>query len=94
MYPDKTKMESLTQAVDAAEVRGRSLWTDARVRFMRNKAAVGGLVVLIGILLFALFGSFLLELQLSLVLIQIQRLIFLLEPKMYSVLYQRVSQFI
>ena len=33
MYPDKTKMESLTQAVDAAEVRGRSLWTDARVRW-------------------------------------------------------------
>ncbi len=58
MYPDKTKMESLAEATNLAEVKGRSLWTDARVRFMRNKAAVAGLLILTAILLFALFGSF------------------------------------
>jgi len=58
MFPDKTKMQSLSDAVEAAPVKGRSLWTDARARFSRNKAAVGGLIVLTLILLFSLFGQF------------------------------------
>ena len=29
------------------EVKGRSLWADARRRFMHNKAAVGGLIVFV-----------------------------------------------
>ncbi len=57
MYPDKAKMESLVEATELAEVRGRSLWSDARARFIRNKAAVGGLIILILILAFSLFGQ-------------------------------------
>ncbi|EAR49862.1 Putative oligopeptide ABC transporter [Oceanicola granulosus HTCC2516] len=40
-----------------SEVRGRSLWQNAVSRFFRNKAAVAGLVVLIFVCLFALFGG-------------------------------------
>jgi oligopeptide transport system permease protein len=36
---------------------GRSLWADARRRFMRNRAAVASLVVLALIVLFAFFGG-------------------------------------
>lgn len=39
------------------EVQGRSLWADARKRFLRNKAAVAGLIVLIFVALFAGFGT-------------------------------------
>lgn len=39
-------------------VKGRSLWADARTRFFRNKAAVGGLISLIFIILFVTFGNF------------------------------------
>ncbi len=39
------------------EVKGRSLWADARLRFMRNKAAVAGVFMLVVITLFALFGQ-------------------------------------
>ncbi len=41
------------------EVRGRSLWADARLRFVRNKAAVAGLVMLVFCVSFALFGQML-----------------------------------
>lgn len=41
----------------AAPIRGRSLWQDARARFMRNKAAVGGLIVLALVFVFAAFGQ-------------------------------------
>ncbi|MGR3467764.1 MAG: ABC transporter permease subunit [Shimia sp.] len=45
-------------AVDAlGAVKGRSLWADARNRFLRNKAAVGALIVLVLIGLFAAFGQ-------------------------------------
>ncbi len=40
-----------------AEVKGRSLWADARIRFFRNKAAVASLIVLVLIAMFAAFGS-------------------------------------
>lgn len=61
MYPDKTTADTLVGAAHLAEVQGRSLWKDARQRFMRNKAAVAGLVALILITLFAFFGGFLAE---------------------------------
>ena len=42
---------------DAAP-KGRSLWSDARRRFLRNKAATVSLVALVLIALFAFFGDF------------------------------------
>lgn len=39
---------------------GRSPWTDARVRFMRNKAAVGSLILISLVVLACLFGPMLL----------------------------------
>ena len=39
------------------EVRGRSLWADARLRFLKNKASVASLIILVLITLFAAFGS-------------------------------------
>ncbi|MCF2872394.1 ABC transporter permease subunit [Octadecabacter sp. G9-8] len=48
----------LNDTAALADVRGRSLWEDARRRFFRNKAAVAGLFVLIAITLFAVFGSY------------------------------------
>ncbi|MEJ6479582.1 MAG: ABC transporter permease subunit [Octadecabacter sp.] len=52
-------VELITNAVGLADVKGRSLWQDARRRFMRNKAAVAGMIVLVFIGLFAVFGGFL-----------------------------------
>lgn len=57
MVIDATRMKSLGERFAEAEVRGRSPWADARKRFAHNKAAVAGLVVLILIGLFALFGN-------------------------------------
>ena len=51
-------MKSLADRMAADEVRGRSPWADARKRFLRNKAAMAGLIVLIGVALFAAFGSY------------------------------------
>ena len=49
--------KSAVEAMKAGQaVKGRSLWTDARARFFRNKAAVAGLIVLTLVGLFALFG--------------------------------------
>lgn len=39
------------------EVKGRSLWADARRRFARNKAAVAGVVMLCFVTLYALLGE-------------------------------------
>lgn len=44
--------------VEAEEIKGRSLWVDARIRFFRNKAAVGALVCLAGVVMFTLVGPF------------------------------------
>ena len=47
-----------SRAIEAQrEVAGRSLWADARRRFLGNRAAVLSLVMLMGILLLVLFGS-------------------------------------
>lgn len=48
----------IEETAHLAEVRGRSLWQDAKIRFFRNKAAVAGLIVLILISVFALFGRY------------------------------------
>ena len=55
---DTARMQSLADRLAMDEVRGRSPWADARARFLRNKAAVGGLIVLIAIALFAAFGRY------------------------------------
>lgn len=51
------RMKDMGGRLAAGEVRGRSLWADARRRFLRNKAAVAGLVTLTLIALLALFGD-------------------------------------
>jgi oligopeptide transport system permease protein len=43
----------------AAAVRGRSLWDDARRRLLRNRAAVGGMVVLALLVVAAVAGPYL-----------------------------------
>ncbi|WP_244906224.1 ABC transporter permease [Celeribacter ethanolicus] len=50
-------MKSLAEAASREDVAGRSLWADARRRFFRNKAAMFGLVLLVFVSLFALFGN-------------------------------------
>ncbi|MEZ5778737.1 MAG: ABC transporter permease subunit [Paracoccaceae bacterium] len=50
-------MKNLGDRLAAAEVKGRSPWVDARRRFLRNKAAVAGLVTLGIITMLALFGD-------------------------------------
>lgn len=56
MVTGATRMKDLGRLA-AGEVKGRSLWADARRRFFRNKAAVAGLVTLTVITLLALFGD-------------------------------------
>ncbi|UJD94914.1 oligopeptide ABC transporter permease OppC [Lelliottia amnigena] len=48
--------EALENFSEKLEVEGRSLWQDARRRFMHNRAAVASLVVLIFIALFVTFA--------------------------------------
>ncbi len=57
MVIDSTRMKSLADRLAVDEVKGRSLWADARKRFLKNKAAVGGLIVLLLVLVFAAFGG-------------------------------------
>lgn len=53
--PDK--MTSLAARLSAPEIRGRSPWADARRRFLRNRAAMIGLAILVLVGLFALLGN-------------------------------------
>jgi len=57
MFRRPAAAEGLTDAAQLAEVQGRSLWSDARRRFLANKAAVAGLIALAAIALFAFFGQ-------------------------------------
>jgi oligopeptide transport system permease protein len=57
MLPNAGSVESVGEAMHLAEVQGRSHWADARTRFFRNKAAVFGLILLVFIAAFALFGG-------------------------------------
>ncbi|WP_170167124.1 ABC transporter permease subunit [Paracoccus methylarcula] len=52
-------MQRLATRMVEQEVKGRSPWADARKRFLRNKAAMAGLVILVLVALFALFGDML-----------------------------------
>ncbi len=57
MVTAKLRAGDLSRITDMAEVKGRSLWADARKRFLLNKAAVASLLVLIFITLFSLTGE-------------------------------------
>ena len=57
MVTAKLRAGDLSRITDMAEVKGRSLWADARRRFLLNKAAVASLLVLIIITLFSLSGE-------------------------------------
>ncbi len=57
MVTQTIKMKDLGSTPAEAEVKGRSLWADARKRFLRNKAAVAGLVLLVLITIFAFTGE-------------------------------------
>lgn len=46
MLTKKDKVEALTNFSENLEIEGRSLWQDARIRFMRNKAAMVSLFIL------------------------------------------------
>lgn len=54
---DRDRIESLGRRLAAEEVRGRSPWADARRRFLRNRAAVAGLLVLVLVLAFGFLGQ-------------------------------------
>ncbi|MBS7806383.1 ABC transporter permease subunit [Variovorax sp. PCZ-1] len=56
---DDALIDALAQ-VSVTPVQGRSPWQDARLRFMRNKAAVVSVILLSLIVLACLFGPFLL----------------------------------
>ena len=59
MIIEKEKMTSLADRLVEQEVKGRSPWADARKRFLRNRAAMSGLVVLVLVLIFAATGPYL-----------------------------------
>jgi len=46
------------EVMDQTAIQGRSLWKDARLRFVRNKAAMVSLFVLVAIVLFTIFGPY------------------------------------
>ncbi|WP_170915122.1 oligopeptide ABC transporter permease OppC [Enterovibrio nigricans] len=48
--------EALDNFSNQLEVEGRSLWQDARIRFMRNKAAMTSLLILVGITAWVIIG--------------------------------------
>lgn len=47
MITKKENIDALEKFSENLEIEGRSLWQDARIRFMRNKAAMVSLVVLV-----------------------------------------------
>lgn len=62
MQIETQKIQSLSEhlsesQLNGKEMRGRSPWANARRRFLRNKAAVTALIVLILVTLFALVGN-------------------------------------
>ena len=56
--PTLHRAAAVEAMASAEDVRGRSLWADARGRFAANRPAMAGLVVLILVGLFALVGPF------------------------------------
>ncbi|CRL62923.1 MULTISPECIES: oligopeptide ABC transporter permease OppC [Proteus] len=55
----KENSEALGNFSEQLDIEGRSLWQDARRRFMHNKAAITSLVLLFFILLFVIFAPML-----------------------------------
>ncbi|SHO55941.1 oligopeptide ABC transporter permease OppC [Vibrio quintilis] len=47
MIAKKDSLEAIEKFADQLEIEGRSLWQDARIRFMNNKAAMASLVILV-----------------------------------------------
>ena len=56
MMLSKKNSETLENFSEKLEVEGRSLWQDARRRFMHNRAAVASLIVLVLIALFVILA--------------------------------------
>lgn len=59
MLMKKEQIDALSQFSEQLEVEGRSLWQDARRRFMRNRAAMVSLAILSLISLLVIFGPML-----------------------------------
>ncbi|HHU9878230.1 TPA: peptide ABC transporter permease, partial [Escherichia coli] len=59
MMLSKKNSETLENFSEKLEVEGRSLWQDARRRFMHNRAAVASLIVLVLIALFVILAPML-----------------------------------
>lgn len=57
MFSARLRAGDLSGVTEMTEVKGRSLWADARKRFMLNKAAVASLIILILITLFSFLGE-------------------------------------
>ncbi|GEA52959.1 peptide ABC transporter permease [Vibrio inusitatus NBRC 102082] len=55
MLIKKENLDAIEKMSENLEIEGRSLWQDARVRFMRNKAAMVSLVILVLITLSVIF---------------------------------------
>jgi len=55
MLTKKENIEAIEKFSENLEVEGRSLWKDAQIRFMRNKAAMVSLVILTLIILAVIF---------------------------------------
>lgn len=56
MLTKKDNVEAVEKFSEQLEIEGRSLWQDARIRFMRNKAAMISLAILFCITLAVIFG--------------------------------------
>ena len=54
---DQKQLERIADDLTHA-ARGRSLWADARRRFLRNRAAVGSMIILASIIAFTLIGPY------------------------------------
>ena len=57
MIGPSTASETIQGVADAAEVKGRSLWADARRRLLAHRAAVVAMAVLAVLVLLAVFGQ-------------------------------------
>ena len=61
MLTKKQNIEAIDSFSEKLEIEGRSLWQDARIRFMRNKAAMVSLVILVAITLAVILVPFFAE---------------------------------
>ncbi|MEH6452524.1 MAG: peptide ABC transporter permease, partial [Psychromonas sp.] len=61
MLSKKINSQTIESISENLEIEGRSLWQDARLRFMRNKAAMLSLIILTLITLAVIFVPMLAE---------------------------------